>query len=281
MNAVAIGPFAFASDRFAAIVGILVFMIAASVLSARVDRRLGSWSMTALLAGIAMARAVHVLRHIDSFADAPARIIAFWQGGFSPIGGAIGVVAASLWIFRRSPVVLPWSAASLAAGLFAWTATATLTGGGAAPPAPAQSFATMGSERTVAIADRNGRPAVLNLWASWCPPCRREMPMMVELAQENPQVDFLFANQGESLEAIDAYLRQSGLEIPTVLRDPFADLSRHYAAPGLPATLFINPDGSLSTSHLGEISKEALSQAIDRFPHPQESRPERTTQGEP
>ncbi|MCZ4088779.1 TlpA family protein disulfide reductase [Sinorhizobium psoraleae] len=107
-----------------------------------------------------------------------------------------------------------------------------------------------------------GRPAVLNLWASWCPPCRREMPMMADMAGSNPQVDFLFANQGEGRKAIAAYLRHTGVDLKTILLDPFADLSRHYGAMGLPATLFINPDGTLAATHLGEISREALAERL-------------------
>ncbi len=280
MNAVLIGPFAFSSDRFAVIFGIFIFMIAGSILSSRVDRRLGGWSMAALLWGIAAARAVHVLVHVDSFSATPLRAFALWQGGFSWIGGAIGVIATTVFYFRRTPMRLPWAAAGLAAGLFAWTAAGALTSAAVAPPAPTQAFATLDDARSVIIAERNGRPAVLNLWATWCPPCRREMPMMAELARAHPDVDFLFANQGEGRQAIEAYLRQSGVEIDTILLDSFNSLSRHYAALGLPATLFINPDGTLSTSHLGEISREALSDAIAKFPDPRTQPADEPGQGD-
>lgn len=103
---------------------------------------------------------------------------------------------------------------------------------------------------------------VINLWASWCPPCRREMPMMAELARSTEAAEFVFANQGENRDSIDRYLADNGISLDHVLLDSFGDLARHYGAPGLPATLFVGPDGVLEHAHLGEISREALQSRI-------------------
>jgi thiol-disulfide isomerase/thioredoxin len=262
MNAVAIGPFAFSADRFSVIAGLIVFLAVGSLLSARTDGRLGAWTTTAALSGILGARVVHVLLHAASFAQDPWRIFAIWQGGFSWLGGVIGMALATAALWRKAPHATPWAAASLAAGLFAWLVATTLINESAAPRAPERSYAAFGRQETVSIAQRKGRPVVLNLWASWCPPCRREMPMMADMAGRNPQADFLFANQGEGKETVAAYLRQAGIKLDTILLDPFADLSRHYATIGLPATLFINADGTLAGSHLGEISREVLAEKI-------------------
>lgn len=265
MNAVAIGPFAFSADRFSVIVGLVVFMLIGSLLAARVDNRLGSVTTTATLLGVVGARAGHVLAHAESFLQEPLRVLAIWQGGFSPTGGLLGVLLAAMILWRKAPKAAPWAILPLAAGLFVWVVVTTLTDSGAAPRAPETSHAVLAQEETLAIAERKGRPAVLNLWASWCPPCRREMPMMAGMAKGNPEVDFLFANQGESRAAIESYLRQTGVDLETILIDPFSDLSRHYGAIGLPATLFINPDGTLAATHLGEISREAIAERLAAF----------------
>ncbi len=262
MNAVAIGPFAFSADRLSVIAGLIVFMIAGSLLAARVDNRLDRFTTVATLLGVAGARAGHVLAHAESFLQEPLRVLAIWQGGFSATGGFIGVFLAAVILWRNAPKAAPWALLPLAAGLFVWVVVTTLTDGGAAPRAPETSYAILSSDETLAIAERKGRPAVLNLWASWCPPCRREMPMMAEMAGSNPDVDFLFANQGESRGVIAAYLSQTGVDLETILLDPFSDLSRHYGAIGLPATLFINPDGTLAATHLGEISRETIAERL-------------------
>lgn len=262
MNAVAIGPFAFSADRFSVIAGLIIFMTVGSLLAARVDNRLGAWTTATALFGIVGARMVHVLTHVESFLQEPWRVLAIWQGGFAATGGLIGILLATVMLWRKAPQIAAWATMPLAAGFFVWIAATTLTERGAAPLAPETAYPVLAQDKSLAIADRKGRPAMLNLWASWCPPCRREMPMMAEMARSNPQVDFLFANQGEGREAIIAYLRQTGVELETVLLDPFADLSRHYGAIGLPATLFIKPDGTLATAHLGEISREALAEKL-------------------
>jgi thiol-disulfide isomerase/thioredoxin len=113
------------------------------------------------------------------------------------------------------------------------------------------------------IRDFEGRPVVVNLWASWCPPCRREMPLLAQTAAAQPDVAFLFVNQGESSETIRRYLARDRLELGHVLLDPAMAVSRHYAAQGLPVTLFLRPDGTLASLHTGEISREALAAGID------------------
>ncbi len=61
-----------------------------------------------------------------------------------------------------------------------------------------------------------GKPMVVNLWATWCPPCRREMPVLRGAQQANQDIIFVFANQGESAETIQSYLAAEKLELKNV-----------------------------------------------------------------
>ena len=90
MNAVTLGPLAFATDRLAAILGIMVFLAVGTFLARRHDGRLGPWSTTAVLAGLIAARAVHVLVHIESFLEEPWRVFFVWQGDRVPGRGVAG-----------------------------------------------------------------------------------------------------------------------------------------------------------------------------------------------
>ncbi len=267
MNAISIGPFAFDVERLAAILGIGVFLALASLLSSRAGSRLGLWSTMTLVLGLIGARAGHVLPHLESFFVEPWRILAFWQGGFSATGALAGILIAAVLVLRRSFRLLPWAAGSLAAGGLIWFSTLALLGTSAAIAAPDTRLATLDG-RSIVLSERAGRPLVVNLWASWCPPCRREMPMMAEMARSHPQIDFIFANQAEAAARIADYLTEAGIAIETVIADQTSLLSRHYGAPGLPATLFIHPDGTLAASHLGEISRESLSEQISKIAAP-------------
>lgn len=269
MNAVAIGPFAFDAERFTAVIGVVVFLFFSAFLARQVDDRLGRWSTSTALAGLAGARLFHVASHAESFLGEPWRVLALWQGGFSWIGGVAGVAVMLLVLFVRNRSAFPWAALSVVVGASAALSTAVLTLESEtrlAPPAAA--FPAL-SGKSVSIGS-GGRPTVVNLWATWCPPCRRELPMMAEMATASPDVDFVFINQGEGSAAVEAYLRQQDLKLSDVVLDPSLQLSGHYNAPGLPATLFLNAEGILVGSHLGEISREVLAEEIVKLQIPQQ-----------
>ncbi len=263
MNAVAIGPLAFDAERLAAIAGLVAFLALTSFLAWRVDDRLARWSTWTAFAGVAGARAVHVVQHIDGFFFEPWRIFALWQGGFSWAGGAAAVAAMIVILFVRDRQLFAWGAASVIAGVTITGVTAFLTLSRTDVSPLGVTLPNLTGDQ-VAVGGE-GRPIVLNLWATWCPPCRRELPMMAEIAEAATEVDFLFANQGEQTAQVDTYLRRQGLMLREVVLDPQLMLSRHYSAVGLPATLFLAEDGTVVASHLGEISREVLIEKIEHL----------------
>ena len=89
--------------------------------------------------------------------------------------------------------------------------------------------------------------------------------MMAEMAAARDNVTFLFVNQGERRTTIEGYLNNEKLTLSNVLLDTRMDVPRHYATPGLPVTLFIGADGKLRSIHVGEISREALTDALSRL----------------
>ncbi|MEO6170588.1 MAG: TlpA disulfide reductase family protein, partial [Lysobacter sp.] len=106
---------------------------------------------------------------------------------------------------------------------------------------------------------------------TWCPPCRREMPVLAEGQQARTDVEFVFANQGEGPDLIREYLQGEGLALNNVLLDPFSSLMHEMGARGLPTTLFFDAGGRLVDFHMGELTHAGLAsklQAIDRSPGP-------------
>lgn len=263
MNAVSLGPIVMAADRFAVILGIFAFIIVTGILARRIDQRFNAWSWWVLIGGIVAARAGHVLVHWQNFAAEPLRMFALWEGGFHwPT--ALAAIALTVFLVLRTARLRLWALLPLALGLVVWNTTLQLSGETQAIALPAATFETLAGNGRVLDA-KPATPKVINLWASWCPPCRREMPMMAEMASSSEGTEFIFANQGESRQIVERYLAQTGLSLDTVLLDQFGDLGRHYRAPGLPATLFVGADGVLSHAHLGEISRETLQSNIDRL----------------
>jgi thiol-disulfide isomerase/thioredoxin len=117
----------------------------------------------------------------------------------------------------------------------------------------------------VNLADFKGKPIGLNAWATWCGPCRREMPMLVEAARANPEVHFVFLNISDGPEAVRAFEKELGLKIPNVLLDPEARLSEPLRIQGLPVTLFYDAEGRLLKRHIGEINAAELESSLRAF----------------
>ncbi|SEO21958.1 Thiol-disulfide isomerase or thioredoxin [Paracoccus alcaliphilus] len=260
MNAVSIGPLVFDGTRFAAVVGLLSFFAVAEIMARLQKSDAARWAGFAVLAWIAAARVGFVAANWPAFAAHPLDALKLWQSGFLPAAGWAGGIAVLLaaLLRRARAAVLPLALGGVAALAAHQAVTAALTRPAVTIP-DMQLIALDGS--AVQLAGRDW-PVVLNLWATWCPPCRREMPMMTELAANTPGVDFVFANQGEDAGQVLAFLEAEGLPAEGMIRDPRNRLMAELDAIGLPATLVFDAKGRMVAAHTGEISRAALTRMI-------------------
>lgn len=113
-----------------------------------------------------------------------------------------------------------------------------------------------------------GQPTVVNLWASWCPPCIREMPVLSKAQKQYPDIHFVFLNQGETANTVQNFLTARNLTLENVLLDPQGEIARQYHARGLPTTLFFDATGRLIDKRMGELSHATL---MDRLSNIQPS----------
>jgi thiol-disulfide isomerase/thioredoxin len=242
-------------------------VIATLVVGARLskgDRAAVERSLWLVAAWILLAaRAGFVFRYRALYLAEPLRIFDIRDGGFMPAAGFAAVLAAAAWIaWRRSGRHVALLAA-LAAGVLVWSAgTAALRQWPPRLRLPELELATL-EGGTMRLPSAPGKPVIVNLWASWCPPCRREMPTLARAQAEHPEVEFVFANQGESAEAVKAYLSAQGLVLRNVLIDSTTALARQSNSPGLPTTLFFNAKGELVDRRAGELSPATLAQRLE------------------
>ncbi|MGV8986199.1 MAG: TlpA family protein disulfide reductase [Cypionkella sp.] len=108
---------------------------------------------------------------------------------------------------------------------------------------PAADFLDMAG-KVATLEPYKGKWLVLNLWATWCVPCREEMPALDKLAVELPDLAVVALATGPNPPpAITRFLEGAGVKTVTILRDPDQTLAHQIAVVGLPVTLIVNPQG--------------------------------------
>jgi len=119
----------------------------------------------------------------------------------------------------------------------------------------------------IQLSDFIGKPIVLNFWASWCGPCKSEMPDFEEAHRElGSEVQFLMINvtdgYQETVKTASAFIAQQGYTFP-VYFDIMYDASNAYNVNSLPTTFFIDAQGHVAAKSVGAISAATLQQGID------------------
>lgn len=111
--------------------------------------------------------------------------------------------------------------------------------------------------RTWTSAGLKGRVVVLNFWATWCPPCKEEMPTLQDL-HDSPQAPVVIAvNVKEPKSRVQTFLSQRNLSLPVVL-DERGDLARQWGVRAYPTTVLIAPDGQARWRVLGDLDWDGL-----------------------
>lgn len=114
------------------------------------------------------------------------------------------------------------------------------------------------------LADYRGKWVVLNFWATWCAPCRREMPSLGRLQAAMPDIAVVPVATGRNdPAAIDRFFAEAGVTGLTVLRDPKSELARTIGVMALPVTLILNPEGQEVARLIGDAEWDsAAAQAV-------------------
>ena len=172
------------------------------------------------------------------------------------------------WLFAAIGVLL-----GLAAGFAAWGGHSEASGILAASPAvkltPVAAPVVGGLAPEFEAADPDGdlfvmsesrgRVVLLNFWATWCEPCRAEMPMLEARYEEEQSTGMLVVgiNSGETTDEVRTYGDALGLTF-SLLLDPSGEVQALYRVPGYPTTFFVDEAGVIQHVHVGSMDAETL-----------------------
>ncbi|RML28431.1 hypothetical protein ALQ98_04610 [Pseudomonas syringae pv. lapsa] len=257
------GPFALAISH--------LLLLGALITATWVEARLVRHTLTRKTAvfglfilGVATARTAFVLTYFAQYSDAPWKALDIRDGGFVVWPGVICALLGGLIIGWRRPGQRRALTFAMSIGLAIWVSGGLILDhyqkGNSLPDTTLRTL----TGEPVRASDYRGKPVVINLWATWCPPCRREMPVLRDMQREREDITFLFVNQAESAGEVSDYLSKQQLVLSNSFLDPDGEFARQVGSAALPTTLFYSPDGRLIDSHLGELSRASLTHYLDK-----------------
>jgi thiol-disulfide isomerase/thioredoxin len=162
---------------------------------------------------------------------------------------------------RAAPLRRPLAAAS-AAGAVCWGVSSMLLGVHDRPALPTLALQALDGRPADLHALVQGEPAVINLWASWCAPCRAELPAFAAAQQRERGVRFLFVNQGEDAATVRRFHAAQPFTLDGVWLDRASGLGPAIGSTGLPTTLFVDAQGRVVERHFGMLSAASLASRL-------------------
>jgi thiol-disulfide isomerase/thioredoxin len=180
--------------------------------------------------------------------------------GFFLLAAVIGALAgAALWYAPGIPAATPTVSPSLITPLTA--APAPVLG------APAPDFSAADPDGALtALSDLRGKTVILNFWATWCEPCREELPLLEKIAGTyGDSLTVIAIETGEPAHQVRAFSDSLGLEEIRVLTDPAGRIGGLYLVRGLPTTFFIDPAGVIRRIKIGTLDSDELESILSQM----------------
>lgn len=129
---------------------------------------------------------------------------------------------------------------------------------GVGDPVPEYASVNLAGD-SVSLGELHGRVVLLNVWATWCPPCRQEIPVLQALHEENAErgleVVGVSVDAAGEAEAVRRFADQFGITYP-IWHDPQERIASTFRTTGVPTTLLIDREGRLLWRHLGPITAD-------------------------
>jgi len=118
--------------------------------------------------------------------------------------------------------------------------------------------------RRMKLSDFRGHPVFLNFWATWCGPCRIEMPEIENSLRRHKDAGLVAIgiNNSEAYTPAARYLQKAGVELTAFAYDPAGDIVKRYAVHGMPTSYFVDAQGVITRVSSGQLSAKVMESAV-------------------
>jgi thiol-disulfide isomerase/thioredoxin len=258
MSSITLGPLALPLNPLLMMAGWWLAAWLVDRLAGPAQRPAARALMVATVVGLLAARGGFVALAWSAYAGDPVSMLDIRDGGWMPGAGAAaagGALAGYGW--RRADIRRPLALGALA-GLAFWGMASLALGVHDKPRLPNLVLQDLRGTAARPLRGDGARPMVVNLWATWCGPCRAEMPHLADAQARYPEWQFVFVNQGEGPDAVGRWLGAQGFRLQDVRLDPDRALGAAVGSPALPTTLFVDAKGVIVGRHVGPLSAGSL-----------------------
>jgi thiol-disulfide isomerase/thioredoxin len=265
MTAVNVGPLALPLSPLLLLISVLLGLLVAALVGRKYRVSVTDPLLTILLGSFLFGRLVFVARFANSY-DSVWQMLDIRDRGFDITATLLSALMILVWLlWRRQQQRQALLAGVLTIALLFGAFSSVIYVGRQQAVLPELTLQQLNGDSINLAELGRGQLTVVNLWATWCPPCRREMPVLQQAEQDYPTVRFVLLNQREHPEVVQQYLQQTGLAFHYVLLDRQGQLATQLGAHGLPVTLYFGADGQLLNSHMGELSAASLAQSLQQL----------------
>jgi thiol-disulfide isomerase/thioredoxin len=266
MSSLGFGIFAIKITQLLLLFCLVAALAIAQLVAWRKKVKIADASLQIVLAALIAARLAFVAIWFEQYRAMPLSMLDIRDGGFDVTSGLVAGAVLSAWHgWRQASLRTPLAAGTLTF-LLAWIYISPSVHSLARDiDMPAATIRTFDGRQVRLQELANGRPMVVNLWASWCPPCRREMPILVNAHGQRKNLAFVFVNEDSDLTAALRFMQEENVPPDMTVADPKGELMRAFRAGALPTTLFFSADGKLASVHVGALAEATLESELQKL----------------
>lgn len=247
------------SFEMLSLIGVIgLFFIIEKVISVFIESdKKTNYAFYTVISGFIFARILFVIMHASYYKNSLFSMVNIYDRDLNLMGAIIGAVAFTFLYYKKKPL----SKACLYRLALIIVLSAVFVGINHLEQATRGTifFKVENSSQSEKIDILKTKSLkVINFWATWCPPCIKEMPVLIHASKIHKDIDFIFVNQFQTAEDVAIFEEKYDLKIPNLIFNDGSNPLLSTQGKALPTTLFLDDENKIIYSHIGAITAPGL-----------------------